>query len=131
MDSRASTSTETPSETDRAPAPASLLDAGGGSADAGDGGPGDDLKMIRGIGPKNEQRLKAVGITTFAQIASWNEQEQREIAERLSFPDRIEREDWVAQARVLAEGGTTDFAQRVASGSVRSSLAADDPRYRE
>ena len=104
--------------------------AGDGAADAS-GRRDDDLKMIRGIGPKNEQRLKDAGITTFAQIAAWSEQQQREIEERLSFPGRIKREDWVAQARVLAEGGTTDFSQRVASGGVRSSLAADDPRYRE
>ena len=119
--------------------PASLLGEGastptgkrGASSAAEAGSVGDDLKMIRGIGPRNEQRLKDVGITTFRQIAEWSEADQREFSERLSFAGRIEREDWVGQARTLAEGGTTDFSKRVASGSVRSSLSRTDPRYRE
>lgn len=91
----------------------------------------DDLKMISGIGPTNEKRLKEAGIMSFAQIAAMTPDQQREVGERLSFPGRMEREDWVGQARILAEGGSTDFSQRVASGGVRSSLASDDPRYRE
>ncbi len=42
-------------------------------------------------------------------------------ANRLAFPGRIEREDWVKQAKVLAKGGTTAFAKRVDKGEVESS----------
>lgn len=80
-----------------------------------------DLKLIRGIGRQNEVRLKAAGITSFAQIAAWSKKEQAEMGEKLAFPGRIEREDWVAQAKVLAKGETTDFAKRVKKGEVASS----------
>lgn len=81
----------------------------------------DDLKRIRGIGPQNEQRLNGVGITAFAQIAGWSAKDQREMGERLAFPGRIEREEWVKQAKVLAKGGETAFAKRVDRGEVDSS----------
>ena len=53
------------------------------------------------------------------------------MGERLSFGGRIERENWVEQARTLADGGETDFAKRVRAGRVRTSLERDDPRYSE
>ena len=99
--------------------------AGGASGDR------DDLKRIRGVGPLNERKLNEAGITRFAQIAGWTEEDQRRIGEQLSFGGRVEREDWVGQARVLAEGGETDFSKRVAKGSVRTSLDTSDPRYRD
>ncbi|WP_204272471.1 hypothetical protein, partial [Enterobacter hormaechei] len=37
------------------------------------------------------------------------------------FPGRIEREDWVGQAAVLARGGMTEFAERARRGEVASS----------
>ena len=81
----------------------------------------DDLKLIRGIGRQNEARLNAIGVTTFAQIAAWSKAEQKDIGERLAFPGRIEREEWVSQAAVLAKGGLTEFSKRVAKGEVASS----------
>lgn len=85
-------------------------------------GPADNLKLIRGIGPQNEARLNALGITQFTQIAAWSAKEQRAVGEALAFPGRIEREEWTAQAAVLAKGEKTDFSQRVASGTVQSSM---------
>ncbi len=85
----------------------------------------DDLKRIRGVGRQNEIRLNAIGITSFAQIAGWSKARQAEIGERLSFSGRIEREEWVAQAKALAKGKQTDFSKRVASGDVPSSAAND------
>lgn len=81
----------------------------------------DDLKRIRGIGPQNEARLNSEGITSFAQIAGLSIKEQGELGERLSFPGRIEREEWVKQAKVLAKGQKTEFAKRVDKGEVESS----------
>lgn len=82
----------------------------------------DDLKRIRGIGRQNEARLNAVGITTFEQIAGWSKKDQAEMGERLAFPGRIEREDWVKQAMVLAKGDQTAFSKRVAKGDVSTSV---------
>ena len=85
-------------------------------------GPADNLKLIRGIGPQNEARLNALGVTQFTQIAAWSAQEQRAVGEALAFPGRIEREEWTSQAATLAKGEKTDFSQRVASGTVASSM---------
>lgn len=81
----------------------------------------DNLKQIKGIGPQNEAKLNAIGINSFAQIAAWTKKDQAEMGERLAFPGRIEREEWVSQAKTLAKGGSTDFAKRVAKGEVASS----------
>jgi len=81
----------------------------------------DDLKRIKGVGRQNEARLNAIGVSTFAQVAKWSKKEQAEIGERLAFPGRIEREEWVKQAGILAKGGETAFSKRVAKGEVLSS----------
>ena len=81
----------------------------------------DDLKRIKGVGRQNEARLNAIGVSTFAQVAKWTKKEQAEIGERLAFPGRIEREEWVKQAGILAKGGETAFSKRVAKGEVMSS----------
>ena len=81
----------------------------------------DNLKQIKGIGPQNENRLNDLGIATFAQIASWTAKDEEHYGEALAFPGRIEREEWVKQAKVLAKGGETEFAARVEKGEVASS----------
>ncbi len=82
----------------------------------------DNLKLIRGIGPQNEGRLNNLGIHRFAQIADWKSKDTQHYGDVLAFPGRIEREEWVGQAKILAKGGATDFAKRVKSGDVGSSL---------
>ncbi|MBB2973551.1 hypothetical protein [Mesorhizobium sp. RMAD-H1] len=81
----------------------------------------DDLKLINGIGRQNEARLHGLGIWHFSQIAAWNRDNIDWIGSYLAFPGRIDREKWVDQARVLANGGTTEFAERVKRGEVASS----------
>lgn len=81
----------------------------------------DDLKRIRGIGKQNEARLNAVDVNYFSQIAGWSKKEQQEMGDRLAFPGRIEREEWVAQAKLLAAGKDTAFSKRVDKGEVASS----------
>lgn len=64
----------------------------------------DDLKKITGIGPKLEETLNALGVYTFAQIASWGAGEIAWVDENLdTFKGRIERDEWVAQAKALTE----------------------------
>jgi len=70
---------------------------------AGVGEP-DDLKLIVGVGPVLERMLHNLGITTFRQIARWTEREVAEFDGKLSeFPGRIQRDQWVTQARALHE----------------------------
>ena len=65
----------------------------------------DDLKRIKGIGPVNEKALNELGIFKFSQIADWTPSNVDWVEDFMSFPGRIEREDWIAQAKVLAEEG--------------------------
>lgn len=81
----------------------------------------DDLKRIKGVGPKNEDALNELGIYTFKQIAEWAPENVDWVEDFMSFPGRIEREDWIAQAKTLAEGGETEFSKRVDTGDVPSS----------
>ncbi|MBN8995819.1 MAG: hypothetical protein J0H94_11385 [Rhizobiales bacterium] len=74
-------------------------------------GVSDNLQRIRGIGRRNEQLLHSLGIYHFGQIAAWTPAEARWVAAFLSFPERIERDDWVGQATILASGGDTGYVK--------------------
>ncbi|RWM00901.1 MAG: NADH-quinone oxidoreductase subunit E [Mesorhizobium sp.] len=69
----------------------------------------DDLKLISGVGPKIEGTLHSLGIYTFAQVASWKKAEREWVDGYLSFHGRIERDDWVKQAKALAKGGVAEY----------------------
>ncbi|MBV2187305.1 MAG: NADH-quinone oxidoreductase subunit E [Rhizobium sp.] len=69
----------------------------------------DDLKMISGVGPKIEGILNDLGIYTFAQIAGWKKAEREWVDGYLKFGGRIERDDWVKQAKALAKGGEAEY----------------------
>ncbi len=65
----------------------------------------DDLKKIKGIGPKLEQMLHGMGIYHYDQIAAWTEAELAWVDDNLEgFKGRASRDDWVVQARDLAKG---------------------------
>jgi NADH-quinone oxidoreductase subunit E len=70
-----------------------------------EGGP-DDLQRIKGVGPVNEKRLHELGVYHFDQVAAWKRSEIRWVGTYLSFPGRIDREQWVLQAAALAAGGS-------------------------
>ena len=84
---------------------------------ARDGG-ADDLKKIKGVGPKLEQTLNELGFYHFDQIAKWTEAEIAWVDNRLKFKGRIERDGWIDQAKTLAEGGDTAFSKKVDKGDV-------------
>jgi predicted flap endonuclease-1-like 5' DNA nuclease len=85
---------------------------------AREGGP-DDLKRIKGVGPKLEQLLHSLGIYHFDQIAAWGASEVAWMDDNLQgFRGRVTRDDWVAQAGLLAAGEETDFSRKVDEGDV-------------
>lgn len=87
--------------------------------DAPRGGKADDLKLIKGVGPKLEQLLNTVGVWHFDQIASWKAKNIAFVDEQMEgFKGRITRDEWVKQARVLAKGGETEFSKRAQTGDV-------------
>ncbi len=71
----------------------------------------DDLKMIAGIGPKIEQKLHEIGVWTWQQVANWKKAECEWVDAHLSFHGRIEREQWVKQAKALAKGGEAEYVK--------------------
>jgi predicted flap endonuclease-1-like 5' DNA nuclease len=67
---------------------------------------GEDLKVIKGIGPKFEKLLRSVGVTALAQIAAWSEADIDSIAAKLGVKaERIRKDDWVGNAKRLSTGG--------------------------
>lgn len=86
----------------------------------------DDLKRIRGVGVLIEKRLNAKGVTSYSQIANWTTSDIDKISQDLDFKGRIERENWIEQARILSSGGHTEFSRRVDRGDVETSRDADE-----
>ncbi|MGI9475698.1 MAG: hypothetical protein ACR2PI_03265 [Hyphomicrobiaceae bacterium] len=83
-----------------------------GTNAAGSSGTVDDLKRIRGIGVLIEKRLRAMGYGSYEQIGSWTQSDVHRVNQQLDFRGRIERENWIEQARILAAGGQTEFSRR-------------------
>ncbi|AWD20304.1 NADH-quinone oxidoreductase subunit NuoE [Fuscovulum blasticum] len=80
-------------------------------------GKADDLKLIWGVGPKLEELCHTLGFFHFDQIAAWTADEVAWVDENLEgFKGRVSRDRWVAQARVLAAGGTAEEAERIGRG---------------
>ena len=66
-------------------------------------GEADDLKELTGVGPVLEKTLNEFGIYHYRQIAALKKTEIAEIDEALNFKGRIERDDWIKQAKELAK----------------------------
>ncbi|GHA10514.1 NADH-quinone oxidoreductase subunit E [Devosia pacifica] len=71
-------------------------------------GPADDLKLINGIGPAIETKLNETGITRFSQIAALSDDDVGTLNKALSVQGRIERDNWIEQAKVLESGGAEE-----------------------
>jgi NADH-quinone oxidoreductase subunit E len=89
--------------------PAKVATARPMALDAPKHGKADDLKLISGVGPKLEVVLNDLGIYHFDQIASWTKSEIGWVDDYLKFSGRIERDDWVAQAKALVAGGVEEY----------------------
>lgn len=71
------------------------------------GGKADDLKIIKGIGPALEKLCHSLGYYHFDQLAKWTAEEIAWVDGNLEgFKGRVTRDEWVAQARILAAGGS-------------------------
>ncbi len=84
-----------------APAAAPVTPTAGGA---------DDLRKIKGLGPKMQTLLTSLGITRFAQIAAWTDADLDDLDGKLgAFAGRPRRDSWVEQAKLLASGDTGDY----------------------
>ncbi|MBN8996950.1 MAG: 30S ribosomal protein S2 [Rhizobiales bacterium] len=64
----------------------------------------DDLKKITGVGPVLEQKLRDLGITRYDQIAGFSGEDVENIDKTLNIKGRVQKDDWVGQAKALAAG---------------------------
>lgn len=77
------------------------------------GSTADDLTRIKGLGPKIATMLGEQGVTSFAQIAAWSDADVERVDASLGrFAGRITRDQWVAQAKLLAAGEESGFAEK-------------------
>ena len=103
-------SAETPTPT-AAPAPTDEVARPSPDAPKADGA--DDLTRIKGVGPKLANALRELGITSFAEIASWDEAEIDRVDAQLGrFQGRIRRDDWKTQAALLAGGDKAAYESK-------------------
>ena len=62
----------------------------------------DDLQVIKGIGPFIEEKLNALGITTYRQVANMTAKLETQVNEAIEFfPGRVKRDQWANQAKIL------------------------------
>jgi predicted flap endonuclease-1-like 5' DNA nuclease len=70
----------------------------------------DDLELIKGVGPKLNALLISLGVRRFDQIAAWGASEIAEVDQYLgAFKGRIDRDNWIDQAGLLARGDKAAF----------------------
>jgi len=73
----------------------------------------DNLRLIKGVGPKLNGLLNKLGVTRFDQIAAWGAEDIAEVDQYLeSFSGRITRDAWIDQAKFLAKDDITGFEKK-------------------
>jgi len=101
-------------------------------ADGPTDGTPDDLKKIKGIGPVFEADLKDKGVYYFRQIAAWKKSDIKAVEAIIDkFPGRIERDEWVKQAKTLAKGAAkpkSKTSKSKSSTSKSGSSLEPDPK---
>ncbi|CAO1654575.1 hypothetical protein [Parasphingorhabdus sp. NYA22] len=104
-----------------APAPEPQAEAPTTAAAATEGAPKiapavgepDNLRLIKGVGPKLNTLLISLGVTRFDQIADWKEAEINEVDQYLgTFSGRITRDAWIDQAKFLAKDDIVGFEKK-------------------
>ena len=61
----------------------------------------DDLKLISGIGPALEKKLRKQGISSYRQLAMLSDKDIVKIEAAIKAAGRVGREDWIGQAKSL------------------------------
>ncbi len=73
-------------------------------------GPADPLTQIKGLGPKAQAQLAALGISRFDQLAALDDAQVATVDAGMgNFKGRILKDQWVDQAKHLAAGDTAGF----------------------
>lgn len=64
----------------------------------------DDLTQLRGVGPVIAKKLEGLGITSLQQVADFTPEDVERVDAELNFKGRIDREDWIGQAKEILKG---------------------------
>ena len=76
----------------------------------------DDLTIISGIGGWIKKKLNALDIFTFRQISNFTDEDIHAVTEAIEyFPGRIERDEWILQAKELVRvaGNKSELLKRI------------------
>ena len=71
-------------------------------------GAADDLAKIKGVGPKSVEKLHALGVFHYDQIAGWSDDNIKWIEASIGAAGRVKRNGWIAQAQALSGGARAD-----------------------
>ena len=71
-------------------------------------GAADDLAKIKGVGPKSVEKLHALGVFHYDQIAGWSDDNIKWIEASIGAAGRVKRNGWVEQAQALSGGASAD-----------------------
>lgn len=78
----------------------------------------DDLGRIDGIGPFIEKKLNDAEVYSFEQIANWSSEDIKQITQQIQyFEGRIEKDNWVGQAKILMDAPPIEVAEQARSGA--------------
>jgi predicted flap endonuclease-1-like 5' DNA nuclease len=81
------------------------------------GGKADDLKIIKGIGPKLEVLCHSLGFYHFDQVANWTAGELAWVDDNLEgFKGRVTRDRWQPQAKAIVALGPDEFLRQLDAG---------------
>ncbi|MFW5660784.1 MAG: 50S ribosomal protein L21 [Oceanicaulis sp.] len=87
----------------KADAPKADAKAEAKAAPAAKASGGDDLTRLTGVGPAFATKLNEAGVTSFAQIAAWDEAEIERLDGEISgLKAKAEKGEWVAEAKQFA-----------------------------
>jgi predicted flap endonuclease-1-like 5' DNA nuclease len=106
-----------------APAPAAVAPVAAAPVAAGPAAASDDFTRIRAIDPDLQRRLNALGVTRFTDIAKLSPADVARLSQTLGLLGRVEQENWIEQAQILASGGDTYYSRR----RQRGEIAAPEP----
>jgi len=73
----------------------------------------DDLRKIKGVGPKLNTLLGTLGVSRYDQIAAWTAADIAEVDAHLgNFKGRVSRDNWTDQAAYLAKDDVAGFEKK-------------------
>ncbi len=89
----------------------------------------DDLTRIKGVGLPVALELKKIGVLRFEQVARWTDADVAHVSRQLGFSGRIERENWMDQARILAAGDELEFTTHQLARAERDNRSEIDREH--